>query len=82
VDVRRPGEWQSGHIAGAVNVPLNTLEERAGDLAKEDPLAVLCAGGFRSSIGTSILERQGFARITNVVGGMAAWKSAGLEVAT
>ena len=45
-------------------------------------LAVLCAGGFRSSIGTSILERQGFARITNVVGGMAAWKSAGLEVAT
>jgi glyoxylase-like metal-dependent hydrolase (beta-lactamase superfamily II)/rhodanese-related sulfurtransferase len=82
VDVRRPGEWQSGHIAGAVNVPLNTLEERAVDLAKEEPLAVLCAGGFRSSIGTSILERQGFARITNVVGGMAAWKSAGLEVAT
>lgn len=82
VDVRRPGEWQSGHIGGAVNVPLNTLEERAADLAKEEPLAVLCAGGFRSSIGTSILERQGFARITNVVGGMAAWKSAGLEVAT
>ena len=82
VDVRRPGEWQSGHIAGAVNVPLNVLEERAADLAKEEPLAVLCAGGFRSSIGTSLLERQGFARITNVVGGMAAWKSAGLEVAT
>ena len=82
VDVRRPGEWQSGHIADAMNVPLNTLEERAADLPKEEPLAVLCAGGFRSSIGTSILERQGFARITNVVGGMAAWKTAGLEVAT
>ena len=82
VDVRRPGEWQSGHIAAAMNVPLNTLEERSADLSKEEPLAVLCAGGFRSSIGTSILERQGFARITNVVGGMAAWKTAGLEVAT
>ena len=82
VDVRRPGEWQSGHVAGAMNVPLNTLEERTADLPKEEPLAVLCAGGFRSSIGTSILERQGFTRITNVVGGMAAWKSAGLEVAT
>ncbi|MEP6471427.1 MAG: MBL fold metallo-hydrolase, partial [Acidobacteriota bacterium] len=82
VDVRRPGEWQSGHVASAVNVPLNTLEERATELPKEEPLAVLCAGGFRSSIGTSILERQGFARITNVVGGMAAWKTAGLEVAT
>jgi hydroxyacylglutathione hydrolase len=82
VDVRRPAEWQSGHVAGTMNVPLNTLEERAVDLPKEEPLAVLCAGGFRSSIGTSILERQGFARITNVVGGMAAWKAAGLEVAS
>jgi hydroxyacylglutathione hydrolase len=81
VDVRRPGEWQAGHIAGAVNVPLNTLEQHAAELPKDEPVAVLCAGGFRSSIGTSILERQGLAKITNVVGGMAAWKAASLEVA-
>ena len=82
VDVRRPGEWLGGHVAGAVNVPLNTLEQHAAELPKEEPLAVMCAGGFRSSIGTSILERQGFARITNVVGGMAAWKTANLGVTT
>ena len=80
VDVRRPGEWQAGHIASAVNVPLNTLEQHAAELPRDEPVAVLCAGGFRSSIGTSILERQGLARITNVVGGMAAWKAASLEV--
>jgi glyoxylase-like metal-dependent hydrolase (beta-lactamase superfamily II)/rhodanese-related sulfurtransferase len=81
VDVRRPGEWQAGHIAGAVHVPLNTLGDRAGELPKDQPVAVVCAGGFRSSIGTSILEQQGFTKITNVVGGMAAWRSANLEIA-
>jgi hydroxyacylglutathione hydrolase len=81
VDVRRPGEWQAGHIADAVHVPLNTLGQHAAELPKGQPLAVICAGGFRSSIGTSILEQLGFTRVTNVVGGMAAWKSANLEVA-
>ncbi|PYQ37579.1 MAG: MBL fold metallo-hydrolase [Acidobacteria bacterium] len=80
VDVRRPGEWQSGHIATALHLPLNDLAEKADDLSREEPLAVVCAGGFRSSIGTSLLERQGFHRITNVVGGMAAWRAANLEV--
>jgi glyoxylase-like metal-dependent hydrolase (beta-lactamase superfamily II)/rhodanese-related sulfurtransferase len=81
LDVRRPGEWQVGHIAEAVHLPLNTLTERAAKLPKDQPVAVICAGGFRSSIGTSILERQGFTRITNVIGGMAAWKTANLDVA-
>ena len=80
VDVRRSGEWQSGHIATALHLPLNDLAEKADDLSREEPLAVVCAGGFRSSIGTSLLERQGFHRITNVVGGMAAWRAANLEV--
>jgi glyoxylase-like metal-dependent hydrolase (beta-lactamase superfamily II)/rhodanese-related sulfurtransferase len=81
VDVRRPAEWQAGHIADAVHVPLNTLVQHAAELPKDQPVAVICAGGFRSSIGTSILEQQGFTRVTNVVGGMAAWKTANLEVA-
>jgi len=79
VDVRRPMEWQAGHIAGARHLPLNQLTERSGELEKERPLAVVCAGGYRSSIGTSLLERRGFHRVTNVVGGMTAWGTAGLE---
>ncbi|HEU5251473.1 MAG TPA: rhodanese-like domain-containing protein [Thermoanaerobaculia bacterium] len=81
VDVRRPGEWQAGHIAGALHVPLNTLADGAAALPKDEPLAVICAGGFRSSIATSVLEQQGFTKITNVVGGMAAWRNANLDVA-
>jgi hydroxyacylglutathione hydrolase len=80
VDVRRPAEWQAGHIPNAVHLPLNTLAQNAAALDKSEPLAVICAGGFRSSIGTSILEQQGFAKVTNVVGGMAAWTGSGLHL--
>lgn len=81
VDVRRPGEWQAGHIPDATHVPLNTLADRAETLPGDQPLAVICAGGYRSSIATSILEQKGFTKVTNVVGGMAAWRNANLEVA-
>ena len=65
----------------AVHLPLNTLAQNTDGLSKDETLAVICAGGFRSSIATSILEQQGFTKVTNVVGGMAAWKNANLEVA-
>ncbi len=80
VDVRRPAEWQAGHIPNAVHLPLNTLAQSASALDKGEPLAVICAGGYRSSIGTSILEQLGFTRVTNVVGGMAAWTGSGLHL--
>lgn len=82
VDVRRPGEWQTGHIADAVSVPLHELEERAESLDRERPIAAMCAGGYRSAIATSVLERLGFRKVTNVVGGMAAWNAAKLDVST
>jgi hydroxyacylglutathione hydrolase len=82
VDVRRPGEWQAGHIPAASHLPLNTLAEMSDTLPADQPLAVICAGGYRSSIATSILEQKGFTRITNVVGGMAAWRGAGGQVST
>lgn len=79
VDVRRPGEWQAGHIAQARHVPLNELPTRASDLPRDGAVTAICAGGYRSSIATSLLEQQGFGRVTNVVGGMAAWYNAKLE---
>jgi rhodanese-related sulfurtransferase len=79
LDVRRPAEWQSGHIPQAVHLPLHRLAEGAGTLSRERVIAVICAGGYRSSIAASMLERQRFARITNVIGGMAAWNLAKFE---
>ena len=80
VDVRRPGEWQTGHIAQALSMPLHELAVRTEALDRERPIAAMCAGGYRSAIATSVLERLGFRKITNVVGGMAAWNAAKFEV--
>jgi hydroxyacylglutathione hydrolase len=77
LDVRRPVEWNSGHIPQARHIPLASLRERASELRRDVPLAVICAGGYRSSIATSVLEQQGFRNVTNTVGGMAAWSAGG-----
>ena len=79
VDVRRPAEWQAGHIAQARNLPLNELAARAAELDRGKPVTAICAGGYRSSIATSGLEQHGLTHITNVVGGMTAWNNARFE---
>ncbi len=79
VDVRRSPEWNAGHIPQAVWMPLDRLSQLAKKLDKKRPVAAICAGGYRSSIATSVLEKLGFERITNVVGGMAAWTAAQRE---
>ena len=81
VDVRRAGEWQAGHIAHAMHLPLHELEKRSGSLDRDRPVAIICASGYRSSIATSLLERLGFRRFSNVVGGMNAWTAAKYETA-
>jgi glyoxylase-like metal-dependent hydrolase (beta-lactamase superfamily II)/rhodanese-related sulfurtransferase len=73
LDVRKPPEWTAGHIERAVHMPLNHLAESALSLNRESKIAVLCAGGYRSSIGVSILQQLGFRNVSNVAGGMSAW---------
>jgi glyoxylase-like metal-dependent hydrolase (beta-lactamase superfamily II)/rhodanese-related sulfurtransferase len=80
VDVRRPAEWNEGHIAQAVLKPLNQLGALLDDLDRTRPVAVHCKSGYRSSIATSLLERAGFAQVMNVTGGFDAWKACGLRV--
>jgi glyoxylase-like metal-dependent hydrolase (beta-lactamase superfamily II)/rhodanese-related sulfurtransferase len=81
VDVRRPGEFQAGHIDGAVHLPLHELEKKASTLDRNKPVAMICASGYRSSIATSVLERLGFHQFSNVVGGMNAWNAAKYDTA-
>lgn len=81
IDVRRQGEYRNGHAPGAVNLPLHELGDLARSVDPERPTAVICAGGYRSSIGTSILERLGFGELYNVTGGTSAWMAAGLPAA-
>lgn len=82
VDVRRPAEYVSGHVPRAVNAPLTSLDKSLGplNLQKDKLTAVICAGGYRSSAGASLLRQQGFTNLINVAGGTGAWVNAGYPV--
>jgi rhodanese-related sulfurtransferase len=80
VDVRTPREWEAKRIAGSLGIPLNHLEERLSELPLNRPLLVYCAGGYRSSIAASLLQRMGFTQIAELAGGLAAWETAGLPL--
>ena len=82
VDVRRPAEHANGHAPQTINLPLNRLPEEFEKLDPSKPTYVICQGGYRSSIGTSILENAGFEEIYNVTGGTAGWINSGLEIET
>jgi len=82
LDVRRPDEWAQGHIPGARHAFLGELWEKLPhlDLNPQRPLAVYCGSGYRSSMAVSLLERQGFRDVRNVLGSTSAWKAAGFEL--
>ena len=80
LDVRAPREREQKFIDGSIGVPLNQLLQRAEELPKNRELLVYCAGGYRSSIAASLLQQKGFAQVSEIAGGMAAWDAAKLQV--
>ncbi len=77
IDVREPSEWDDGHIEGAVHIPMGEAVRRLAEIPRDRPKAALCAGGLRSSLVISALEREGIGNWVNVTGGMGAWVKAG-----
>lgn len=79
IDVRRTPEYASGHVPQAMPMPLANLEKNLANLKFDPagPTAVICAGGYRSSAATSILQQHGFSNLFNVTGGTSAWIAAG-----
>jgi glyoxylase-like metal-dependent hydrolase (beta-lactamase superfamily II)/rhodanese-related sulfurtransferase len=82
VDVRTPGERRQKRIGGSVGIPLNHLGERLSELPADRPLLVYCAGGYRSSIGASLLQCHGFTKVSEIAGGIAAWDAGKLPLET
>jgi len=80
LDVRADGEWNGGHIEGATHIMGGDLEKRAGELPRDRKIYAVCAGGYRSSVATSVLKRAGFRDVVNVDGGMNAWNRQKLPV--
>jgi len=77
LDVRREGEWEAGHIDGADWYPLDRFKAALPEIEHNAPVAVHCAGGYRSMIACSLLQQAGHNAI-NVIGGFDAWQKAQL----
>lgn len=79
LDVRQPEEYaRDGHIKGARLMPLGSLRNRLSELPLDTPIVVVCRSGARSRSACELLQMQGFEDITNMGGGMIAWKRAQL----
>ena len=70
VDVRTREEYQSGHIKGSVNMPLNNLGNQMNKLKKDKPVITCCASGMRSGAAKNILRSRGFTEVYNGGGWM------------
>ncbi|WP_149203754.1 rhodanese-like domain-containing protein [Actinotalea subterranea] len=80
VDVREPHEFDSGHVPGAVNVPMSQVVDRVGEITSlTGPVFLVCQSGGRSAQVAAWLGQQGH-EVTNVAGGTLAWKAAGFPV--
>ena len=76
IDVRSRDEYAAGHLDGAINLPVGEIATRAWELQRDATTAVMCEGGYRSTLAASLLQREGFSRLANVTGGMAAFREA------
>ena len=65
VDVRTSGEFRSGSVKGAVNIPLNTLQNNLGKFKNKKNVVVFCASGMRSSQAKAVLTRNGIPNVQN-----------------
>jgi hydroxyacylglutathione hydrolase len=82
IDVRAESEWDAGHIPGAVHHFLGRLVEETKSLPRDMPLVMQCQGGGRSAIAASLLRANGFTNVSNLRGGISAWRAAGFPVDT
>jgi rhodanese-related sulfurtransferase len=80
VDVREDDEWNEGHIAGAVHIPLNQLEARLPELQsyKDTSIITQCQSGKRSLKALELLKSAGFSKVASMDGGIVAWRKDGL----
>ncbi len=80
IDVRTEFENNKCFLKNSINIPLNSLEKNLEIVEKSNTYHVYCAGGYRSLIAASILKKNGFNNVVNIVGGMSEIKKANFEL--
>lgn len=80
LDVRDAAEFASGHLQNAKHIPLAELAERLKEIekSKNSTVITVCERGVRSASAANLLSKAGFAQVSSLEGGVAAWKSQGL----
>jgi len=79
IDVRSAPEFKQGYIKNAKLIPVNTLQARVQDIAKDKPVLLYCASGGRSAMALQFMLSQGF-NAKHIAGGIAEWHEAGLSI--
>lgn len=82
VDVRSQGEYDSGHLPGALHLPWDSITSRPGllDAYKDKTIVTYCARGTRARAALKALERAGYTRLGHLEGDIPAWQQAGLPL--
>jgi rhodanese-related sulfurtransferase len=73
LDVRETWEYETCHIAGSVQMPMNSVPERHAELDEDTPIVCICHHGMRSAQVAAFLERCGYPDVINLTGGVHAW---------
>lgn len=81
LDVREPFEYDAGHVAGSLHVPMNEVGARLDEIPRDRPIVVVCHLGQRSALVADFLRRQGM-DAHNLDGGLEAWAAAGYALVT
>ncbi len=79
-DIRKKSEYDSEHIVGAVNIPLNELNQHLAEFPKDKPFIIHCGGGYRSMVASSILKSRGWDNFSDIDGGLDAVKETEVEL--
>ena len=74
VDIREADTYQRGHIAGAVNLPFSSFEEKYQQLKPDDKIVLVCYSGSTSQQAAQFLLEKGYKKVSSVAGGMEAWQ--------
>jgi rhodanese-related sulfurtransferase len=82
LDVRTTGEYQSGHLASSVLIPVQDLESRISEMTQDHERAILvyCRSGNRSVAAGDFLIRRGYKNVYNLLGGIGSWERSGEPV--
>lgn len=78
VDVRTAEEYRSGHIRGAIHIPLSEISSRSINIEPEDQIVLYCRSGRRARIAAGILSDRGFSNISILNGQFSGWRASGL----